>query len=159
MNVVINDHVSLREPVRLRHARYTGICERQWGLPTGMYVGTTWRSTFAGDPILSIVRPSSEGKVRVEVAPVIFVVMERESFPVGWRTWMAAYASRWPDSAASILPWANITDDRRCELATDMISVRNDPIGSEGRMRTARNLLTVWLPYDESDALAALASP
>lgn len=123
------------------HRHYLALNEREWGLPTGMYVGKMWRSTINGVPWVHIVRPVSLGMVGVESARV--VPDPATSFPPGWREWMADYVKNWPHSSLSIARWAALTGDERAKLAAQILSTRSDPIGESGRFATVRALLDV----------------
>jgi len=110
--------MSLR-PVRLHREAIQALGVREWGLPTGMYVGKACRSKERGT--MSAILPRGRDRCRVETRRLVEVTeTEREWVPATWRRAAAQYCKAWPSSAGAVAYWAALTLEERRALVLQL---------------------------------------
>ena len=91
----------MTRPVRLVQHNVNRLSIREWGWPTGGFIGTSWRSEI-NRTISVIVRRGD--KAFVETRPLEFVFNTDEQWmPKHWTLAMNEYAEQWPDSAPRLI--------------------------------------------------------
>ena len=89
-------------PIRLTSYNIAKIGIREWGLPTGRYVGKLWRSER--NRTITCLLPHDADTLRAESRHVLIVDRPDEQWiPATWRRAMSAYKRQWPDSAPRLL--------------------------------------------------------
>ena len=101
----------MTRPVRLVQHNVNRLSIREWGLPTGGFIGTSWRSERRRT-ISVIVRRGD--KVFVETRPYEFVFSTDEQWiPKAWVEAMNEYAEQWPDSAPRLIKIKHYRNPKR----------------------------------------------
>ncbi|CAB4203470.1 hypothetical protein UFOVP1382_86 [uncultured Caudovirales phage] len=91
--------------VYLHHRRWLALHVREWGLPTGIYVGKAWRNDNMEEPTMTVILPGSTPfTVRFLTVRVVWTE-KRERFPTGFRDAFAEYLRDWPHSAKDVRRW------------------------------------------------------
>jgi len=109
---------SLR-PVRLRREAIQALGVREWGRPTGMYVGKAWRSKERGT--MSAILPRGSDRCGVETRRLVEVAeADQEWVPATWRRAAVQYCKAWPSSAGAVAYWAALTLEERRELVLQL---------------------------------------
>jgi hypothetical protein len=88
-------------PVQLTFGNLHRLGVREWGfLPTGTYIGRTWRSEKHGT-VSCILPVAAKPTTRlIETRRVLIADRpEQQWLPASWRKAIAAYKQQWPDSA------------------------------------------------------------
>lgn len=129
----------------VRSERYFALDVREWGLPTGGFVGSTWRFGGEDDRRMAVLVSQGPKSVVVQVAGIV-LVDGRERFPAGWRKAFASYVRAWPASSWGVACWADLSDRERNQialrvLAPDAPSEPRDAAGEYVRRRTAAAIL------------------
>ena len=92
-----------QRPVVLTPGNLARLGVREWGLPTGMFIGNTWRSDKKHT--VSCILPARASKPdmearRVETRRVLIADRpEQQWLPKAWKEAMRAYKKQWPESA------------------------------------------------------------
>lgn len=89
----------MKRPVYLTAANLQHINVREWGLPTGVFIGKVWRSERRRI-VVCILPVGRSTAVNLDTRPVLIVDRpEHQWIPASWRSAMARYRADWLNSA------------------------------------------------------------
>jgi len=101
----------MTRPVRLVQHNVNRLSIREWGLPTGGFIGTSWRSEHRRTISVIVLRGD---KAFVEARPLEFVFNTDEQWmPKSWALAMNEYAEQWPDSAPRLIKIKHYRNPKR----------------------------------------------
>ena len=87
-------------PIRLTTRNLHQLGVREWGLPTGCYIGKMWRSERHRVAVCLLPIPKDTSRLSGESRRIYIVEHADEQWiPVTWRRAIATYKRQWPDSA------------------------------------------------------------
>ena len=131
--------VVVRE-VKLRAELLKGVGVREWGMPTGLYVGKMFRSEK--HETITCGLPLGHDRIRWQTRYVRIVERaEDEWMPASWRDAAWRYVQQWPASGHYLTPFLRITLEQRRAFVRELIVramsavEKDDPIGwmAQGR--------------------------
>ncbi len=101
----------MTRPIRLVQHNVNRLSIREWGLPTGGFIGTSWRSEHRRT-ISVIIRRGD--KAFVETRPLEFVFnTDGQWMPKAWVLAMNEYAEQWPESAPRLIKIKHYRNPKR----------------------------------------------
>ena len=117
---------SVRVDERLLH--HIGV--REWGMPTGWFVGKLWRSEEK--KTITCIIPAGENSGKTETLPLEVVPPGHSQWmPDHWRAALWEYVQQWPSSGCYCGPFLAISEAQRCDFIRKMAAdlVKSDNIG------------------------------